>query len=105
MIAVQVMASRFVFCIIALFQGLASDIVLARVFWRVKADMISATTGWMYAPAADTFDNSFFGHLELNDKIKFDLFIFERICLGDGPWETVKEVALSAIVLLKSIFD
>src|SRR5699024_10453511 len=98
-IYLETLTYGFFFVIIALHQRLTAYDIGVCLFGGIKDNVVGATTGWMDTTAADALNDFLLGDIELNDKIEFDVFFFEGIGLRDGPWKTVKQIAIFGVWL------
>ena len=59
----------------------------------------------MYAAAAETLDDFFVIHINLNHEIDIHALFHQRLGLGDGAREAVEQEAVLAVVLGDALFD
>src|SRR5687768_13055494 len=67
--------------------------------------MINTTRSRVHAPARQTPDNLFVGHVDLNDELDWNACGLHCIRLGNGTRKTVKEKTLPAVWLRNARFD
>ena len=67
--------------------------------------MIGTTAGGVGTPAADAFNDIFFGHDQFDHEVQRDIGCFQGVCLGDGAGEAVEQVAFLTVGLLQAVFD
>src|SRR5882672_6371398 len=103
LVDLQALSHRFLLVVLALHQGLARQIVLARHFRGIEGQVIVAPGGRMHAAAAQAPDDLLVIDLDLEHKIEVDARCAHGVGLRDGARKAVEQVAVPAIHVLQTV--
>src|SRR5258706_11391229 len=96
----EALPDRLLPVVVALNQGLARNVVLARHLWRIEFDVVDASRSGMHPAPAHPLNDLVLGHVDLEHEVETDAGLAHRLRLGNGAWKTVEQVPVLAIQML-----
>jgi len=109
MVGGHALSQGFASVVLAVHQGLASNVVLAFDLGWVEFQVVAAATGLMNTTAFDSFGEHFFVDFELKHSVDLSVVLGEHavelLGLDLGSWETVEENTTFTLWLLQVVLD
>src|SRR5256885_8358380 len=103
LVDLEPLCHRFLLVVLALEEGLAGQIVLARNFRRIEGEMVVASRGRVHAPPAQTPDDLLVIDVDLEHEIEIDARVAQRLRLRNCARKAVEQVTVPAIQVLQPL--